>query len=140
MDDDREGIADASEGYRDLGRMEEAGRILAMDPDIVMTSGTVQDFLHDPRWRGLQASLTHRVYVGPGDFRKATPMVGLTYNPMWARWTAEIAHPERFHTDLRAKLRERVARFYGYPLSESDLDELLRLTENSGAAGYSRFQ
>ena len=137
----RSGVRDASLGWRDVGRQQEAERILAMNPDIVLTNEPVDDFLRDPRWQGLSAVRSRRVYNGPlRDFDGSSGnLFGLTFNPLWSRWLAEIAHPDRMPANLRERLRTQVETLYGYRLSKAEIDELLNVEKNHAADGYARF-
>jgi iron complex transport system substrate-binding protein len=142
FDDLRIGVENAAEGFEDIGRQQDAERILAMDPDILFTlMQTPEEFARDPRWRGLRAVRENRVYQGLRSLRGSLePLNGLDLRPLWARWTAELAHPERFSSSkLRALLRAHFATSYGYRLSEDEIDDLLRIDENKASSGYERF-
>jgi iron complex transport system substrate-binding protein len=138
------GVANASKGY--TGEQQDAERILAMDPDIVFLVGrsdnpwpsqTPQEFMHDPRWRGLKAVKEKRVYRMPGTGPGG--LAGLIFQPIWVRWMAEIAHPDRLQPRTRHVLRDRLMGEFGYRLTDDQIDFLLWISENKGSAGYERF-
>jgi len=138
------GVDNASIGF--TGERPDAERILAMDPDIVFLVGRSdgkhpqqgpQEFMHDSRWLGLKAVQQRRVYrmpgFGPGG------LAGLQLQPIWVRWMAEIAHPERLEPTLRQSLRDNFRQKFGYQISDEQIDFLLHVDENQGSAGYGRF-
>ncbi len=117
-------------------------RILVMDPDMIFLMGhgqSPQEFAADPRWRGLKAVVDNRVYRMPGDPHGGGGLAGLHFQPLWVRWMAEIAHPDRLQPRLREVLRERFESEFGYRLSDEQIDQFLHIDENIGAAGYARF-
>jgi hypothetical protein len=139
--DQRVGVENASEGYEASGRQQDVERILAMNPDIIFLLGeSVHEFLQDPRWRGLKAVQSNRVYNGLRTLRGSyEPLYGLDFRPLWARWQAEIAHPDRLKPKVRELLRDHFVKAYGYRLSDGEIDDLLRIDENKESAGYARF-
>jgi len=141
FDDDRIGVVNAAERFENIGRGQDAERVLAMDPDILFVLGdTVDTFLHDPRWQGLKAVRNNSVYNGLRTLRGSGEMLsGLDYRPLWARWVAEIAYPERLPPRLRGLVRDHYQKAYSYSLSDEILDNLLHIEENRNAAGYGRF-
>ncbi|WP_020176358.1 ABC transporter substrate-binding protein [Methyloferula stellata] len=138
---ERAGVENATEPYEDTGRQQDAERILAMNPDIIfLVLESVQDFHRDPRWQGLKAVQNDRVYNGLRSVRGSVePLHGLDFRPLWARWMAEIAHPDRLQPKVRALLRDHFNEAYGYALSDAEVDDLLRIDENKNSAGYARF-
>jgi ABC-type Fe3+-hydroxamate transport system substrate-binding protein len=147
---ERAGVENATGPYENTGRQQDAERILAMNPDIVFLRAdrklkfprleSVEDFLRDPRWQGLKAVQNNHVYNSPRSLTgSAEPLNGLDFRPIWARWTAEIAHPDRLQPKVRTLLREHFARAYGYALSDDEVDDLLRVYENKNTVGYARF-
>ena len=141
FDDQRIGVVNASEGFEDTGRQQDAERILAMNPEMIFLWGeSVKDFLRDPRWQGVKAVQDNRVYEGLRTLRAALePLYGLDFRPLWARWQAELAHPDRLAPKLRELLRAHFVKAYGYTLSEDEMESLLRIAENKDSAGYARF-
>jgi ABC-type Fe3+-hydroxamate transport system substrate-binding protein len=141
FDDLRMGVVNASEGFEDTGRQQDAERVLAMNPEMIFLFGeSVKDFLRDPRWQGMKAVQDNRVYEGPRSLRGSLePLYGLDFRPIWARWQAELAHPDRLRPKLRELLRAHFARAYGYRFSEDEMESLLRIAENKESVGYERF-
>jgi len=141
FDDDRLGLVNAAAPFANKGRGQDAERILAMNPDILFVFGdTPDEFQGDPRWRGLKAVRDNRVYNCLRTLRgSGEGLFGLDYRPLWARWMAEIAYPERLEPRLRSLVRAHYQKAYSYSLSDEELDNLLHINENSNAAGYERF-
>lgn len=120
---------------RARGRYQEAERVLAMDPDIIM--GSPRDIYHDARWRGLRAVHEQRVYASHPDFSRF--IHDLDNLPLSARWQAEIFHPDRLRPSVREHMRAHYLRRYGIELSDARIDELLCVEENKDSQGYARF-
>lgn len=137
----RAGLENAAYEYE--ARRPDAERILAMEPDMIFLMErsrdpeTVQEFMGDPRWRGLKAVHEKRVYRMPGT--SSADLAIMQYRPLWTRWMAEIGHPERMRPRLRQMLRESFVREFGYRLTDDQIDVLLRIDENKDSAGYERF-
>ncbi len=137
--DDRVGLRDAAHAWNTRGRKQEAERVLAMDPDLILLlGGDPKSFLRDPRWRGLKAVRSRRVYA-VADFTRGAAFWHMDFVPYVSRWTAEVAHPERLQPRLRGLLRNHFVQSYGYRLSDSQLDAMLSIEANSEAPGYQRF-
>ncbi len=139
--EERLAVANAAAEGANLGRYQDAERILAMDPDLIIQGGESRmEFLADPRWRGLRAVREHKVYQGMGDLRGGRVVsFRLDWAPLGARWLAEVAHPDRLQPRLRDLLRAHYQESYGYTLSDDEIDNLLRVDENKDAPGYGRF-
>jgi ABC-type Fe3+-hydroxamate transport system substrate-binding protein len=125
----------AARGLRATGRQQEAERILAMNPDIIMSNP--EDMYRDPRWRGLDAVFRHRVY-------DRNPMFsGYVHDidnlPLSACWQAEIFHPKRMSARTREKIRAHYRKSYGFEMDDTRIDTLLRVEENAASVGYERF-
>jgi ABC-type Fe3+-hydroxamate transport system substrate-binding protein len=134
--DARVALNDASEDYVALGRESDAERILAMNPElIILFVGDYAGFMRDPRWRGLDAVRTRRVYENIDPNRSALNIA----RSLGARWVAELAYPERLRPRLREMLRKHYRESYDYALSEGEIDEILNVAGNRDAAGYARF-
>jgi hypothetical protein len=128
-------LEDPMGGYTTLGRENDAERILAINPElIVLFVGDYAGFIRDPRWRGLDAVRARRVYENT--INRYT--FDIDHQPLAGRWLAEIAYPERLAPRLREGLRAHYRESYGYALSEAEIDEMLRVEGNRDAAGYER--
>jgi len=64
---------------------------------------------------------------------------GPIFQPIWTRWMAEIAHPDREQIGTRQALRGRLITEFGYRLTDDQIDMLLLIDENKGQPGYERF-
>ncbi len=120
----------------------DAERILAMDPDFIFEMGNGQspeEFKKDSRWRGLKAVRDNHVYTMPGADRGGGGLAGLIFQPLWARWMAEIVHPDRLTPELRDVLRARLIKEFNYQLSDEQIDQLLQINKNKNQPGYARF-
>ncbi|MDR1084315.1 MAG: hypothetical protein LBP22_05500 [Deltaproteobacteria bacterium] len=136
--DQRLGFRNAADGLMALGRGSEAERILAMDPDmIILYVGDALRFMQDPRWRGLRAVQEKKVYGSIGRLHHYT--FDLDTVPLWFRWLAELAYPDRLEPKLRTLIREHYENNYGYRFKDEELDWLLRLDENRFSVNYDRF-
>ena len=135
------GVVNAAD--QDTSERGDPERILKLNPDMIFLMGggqTPNDFANDVRWRGLTAVAARRVYRMPGTPDGGGGLAGLVFQPLWVRWMAELAHPDRLQPKLRSLLRERVLREFSYRLSDDQIDDFLHLSVNSGSAGYARFQ
>lgn len=117
-------------------------QILAWDPDMILLSAAETDagleaIYDDPLLSQMRAAQDHRIYK--------TPAGGYVWDsashesPFTWMWLANLAQPETFAFDLRQELREGFALLYGYQLSETQIDRILRVEMNGDAAGYSVF-
>ena len=133
----RAGLANAADGYESVRTDPE--RILAMEPDLIflLWGENPREFMRDPRWRGMKAVRERRVYLMPGSY---PGYVGtMQFRPLWTRWMAEIAHPDRMRPQLRQVLRDHFIREFGYYMTDDQIDGQLHVEENKGSAGYQRF-
>ena len=139
----RAAVENASIG--NTGERIDAERLLAMDPDIIILYGShnapdsiesPQEFLRDPRWRGLKAVRERRVYRMAG----GGGLSGLVLQPIDVRWLAEVAHPDRLQPRVRQIMRDRFLTEFNYQLSEEQIDKYLNVEENRGMRGAERFE
>lgn len=104
-------------------------QILAADPDIIvsMRAEDAEMMRHDARWKNLRAVKTGRVLTNPkGMFWwcRETSEVALQF-----LWLAKSAYPEYFkHVDMRSEVRYFYKTFYGYDLSDKQVDLFLQPT------------
>ncbi|MDR1084502.1 MAG: hypothetical protein LBP22_06480 [Deltaproteobacteria bacterium] len=137
--DVRLGFRDAAGGFKALGRGSEAERILAMDPDlIILYVGDAPHFMQDPRWQGLKAVREKKVYGSIGRLHHYS--FDLDTVPLWLRWLAELAYPDRLEPKLRTIIRDHYVKKYGYRFKEDELDWLLHIEENRISVNYGRFE
>ena len=137
------GLEDATNGWS--GRGDDAERVLAINPDIIFLSGASgsgaegpYEFMHDPRWSGLKAVASRRVYKIFG-IDSLGGHNGLTFSPVEERWMAEIGHPDRLQPEVRQLARDRMFSEFGYRLNDDQIDYLLRNDENASSLGTERF-
>lgn len=132
------GVRNAVRGFRAVGRQQDAERVLAIDPDVILLlSGDAREFMHDPRWKGLKTVRERRVYTNNPSFNGYRH--DIDHLPLSYRWLAEIVHPDRLVPRVRESLREHYREAYQYSLSDDEIDELLSVEQNSESAGYTRF-
>ena len=133
----RAGLRDAREGYYPLTKVTDAERILATDPDLIIQWGErPQDFMNDPRWRGLKAVQERRVYRPPVWWPNPEAIL---FNPLKVRWLAEVAYPERLKPRVRQLFRDIFMLDFGYQVTDDQIDRELRLEENKNQPGFERF-
>lgn len=112
--------------------------ILAYDPEIIFLSNfddvTPEDFyenrLEGQDWSNVSAVKNHRVYKVPcGLYRWAPP--NTFEKPLYMKWTASIVQPDIFSDyDIRTEISDFYKDYYGYELSEEQMDRLLRVDLN----------
>ena len=79
-------------------------------------------------WSSISAVKNNRVYKVPlGGFRWTPPN---QESPLMWKWLAEIQHPDLFDYDLRQDMKDFYSEFYGYDLSEEQVDEILHCDMN----------
>jgi iron complex transport system substrate-binding protein len=116
-------------------------QILTWNPQVVLLGNfdpfMPADIYKDPRWQNVEAVKTHRVYRVPlGGYRWDPPSQESALG--WL-WLAELLHPDRSPTDLRAAMRDWFGFLYQHALTEAEINRVLFVTENSNSAGYDRF-
>lgn len=100
--------------------------IIAADPDVIvaMRAEDARHIREDSRWRGLRAVRTGRVHANPrGMFWwcRETSEQALQF-----LWLACLLYPEAMaEVDMRHETREFYARFYGYRLTDAEVDDFL---------------
>ena len=91
--------------------------------------------MHDLRWRDMKAVREKRVYRMYGD----GGLGGIIYQPLYDRFMAEVAHPERLQPRLRQILRDQIQTEFRYSLCDDEIDDMLNVDENKGSMGAERF-
>ena len=117
-----------------------AEQVARWSPDIILVAnfdpGTPADVYANPAWRDLSAVKAKRVYQVPiGGYRWDAPN---QESPLTWRWLGELAHPEAFEFKLRDEMKTRYRFLYGTELVDPQIDRILRVDQNSAAAGYDR--
>ncbi len=113
--------------------------LIQLDPDVILLNtepaeGAPIDLYSAPGYEVLRAVRARRVYVMPH-----AEDCELVDDPVRLDWMAEIFHPDAMQPALRSLARIAFRRTYNYEISDSQLDSILRMTENRGSAGYARF-
>jgi iron complex transport system substrate-binding protein len=115
-------------------------QLLAWDPQVLivetpggdqaLAAGSGQSVIdalsHAPGWQQLRAVRDKRVYVNPQGMYPWE-----RYGPEEAlqiQWIAKTLHPERFgDLDIRAEARHFYQAFFGYSISEAELDQVMQV-------------
>lgn len=98
--------------------------LLAADPDIVITETPqlAQIFRTDARYAGLNAVRNGKVYCNPAGWG-----MGSVDGALQLLWAPSVIQPDLFtDTDIEAATRSFYQTYYGYALSEEDLQQILR--------------
>jgi iron complex transport system substrate-binding protein len=103
-------------------------QIYAWNPDIILARerSFYNALRRDPGWRGLSAVRDKRVFLAPAqpfgwidDPAGVNRMVGLY-------WLSDLFYPNVLEEDLRTNVRDFYRTYYGVPLTDRQLDALLR--------------
>ena len=119
-----------------------AEQIAAWNPDLIMLTAHEADagretILEDSILSQTAAAKAGRVYK--------TPNGGYVWDsashesPFTWMWLANLAHPDLFHFDLRTEVKSGFERLYNYTPTDEEIDAVLKLELNKGAANYEQF-
>jgi iron complex transport system substrate-binding protein len=117
-------------------------QVLAWNPDVILLTAFENkhpsDLIADPRWAPTPAARQRQVYKLP---------FGVTRwggygpeSPLFLTWLVDLLHPTRFNLPLRPALRDAYRQLFHYDVTDSDIDRVLQMSENSSSANYARFQ
>ena len=102
-------------------------QIALWNPDIIVfASGSIYDTVgDDPAWDGIAAIDNGNYYEAPG-----TPYNWLNYPPtvnqvMGMQWLPRLLYPDKFDDSIADVTKSYYSTFYGYDLSDEELDELI---------------
>lgn len=102
-------------------------QIALWNPDlIVFASGSIYDTVaDDPAWDGIAAIDNGNYYEAPG-----TPYNWLNSPPtvnqvMGMQWLPRLLYPDKFDDSIADVTKSYYSTFYGYDLSDEELDELI---------------
>lgn len=118
-------------------------QIVAWAPDIILLNSFEsklfpKNIYDNPLFAGVPAVKNKRVYKLPlGGYRWDPPS---QESPLTWLWQATLYHPDRVKDDLRAEMTRAYKLFYGYTLSDEQIDGVLFLAQHENAAGYERFR
>jgi iron complex transport system substrate-binding protein len=113
-------------------------QIIAWDPEIIYIgnfSSHLPDDIMDGKLDGQDFSSTSavkngRVYKVPlGGYRWDPPN---QESPLMWMWLLSVQHPELIEFDLRQEMKDFYLTWYGYNLSEEEVDQILRCEVNVG--------
>jgi iron complex transport system substrate-binding protein len=117
-------------------------RLYVLDPDVLILSRvaalTPAECMAHPLWRTLKAVHNKRVYRRPPGMVFTT--TGIVEYPLYARWLAEVLHPDQLQPKLREIMRESYRRELHYNMTDKDLDQLLAVADNRFSAHHERFE
>ena len=115
--------------------------IIAFDPEIIFLSNfddhtpdeLYENSIEGQDWSGIDAVINRRVYKVPaGLYRWSPPMT--FEKPLYMKWIATKIQPELYQDlDLEKEITEFYRSFYGYELSEEQLNEIFRVEANKNS-------
>ncbi|AQZ51369.1 ABC transporter substrate-binding protein [Martelella mediterranea] len=118
-------------------------QIAEWNPDVILLNNFESDIsperiYDDPILSLTNAAQNHKVYRMPlGGYRWDPPN---TESPLTWMWLADLLHPDVFDYDLRAEMKKAYKTIYDYDLTEEDIDNILWIDLNDGAANYDQFK
>ena len=117
-------------------------QILEWNPEVIFLSAfdesTPEQILADPRLASVQAVQDGRVYKTPlGGYRWQVPG---SESPLMWEWMFHLLYPEAGDSELRAQTVAAFDDLFAYPLSEDELDGVLRFADNAAGADYDQFR
>lgn len=118
-------------------------QIMAWAPDVILLNNfepglTPAMLYQDPLFADIPAVRHRRVYKIPaGGYLWDPPS---QESPLYWQWLALLLHPERFDWPLRERIGQAYAQLYGYHPDARDIDTVLQVEQNQGAAGYDRLR
>jgi iron complex transport system substrate-binding protein len=117
-------------------------RLYILDPDVLILSRvsalSPAECMSHPLWRSLKAVQNRRVYRRPPGMVFTT--TGIVEYPIYARWLAEVLHPDQLKPKLREIMRQSYRRELHYNMTDRDLDQLLAVADNRFSANHERFE
>ncbi|WP_176085714.1 ABC transporter substrate-binding protein [Martelella sp. HB161492] len=118
-------------------------QIASWNPDVILLNNFESDIsperiYSDPILSLTNAAQNHKVYRMPmGGYRWDPPN---QESPLTWMWLADLLHPEIFDFDLRTEMKTAYKTIYDYDLSDEDIDQILWMDLNAGAANYDQFK
>ena len=118
-------------------------QIATWNPDVILLNAFEADL--DPNWvyndpivSLTNAARNHKVYKLPlGGYRWDPPS---QESPLSWMWMANLLHPEIFHYDLRAQMKQAYKTLYNYDLADADIDGILWVAKQGDATDYQQFK
>lgn len=118
-------------------------QIMAWAPDVILLNNfepglTPETLYRDPLFADIPAVRDRRVYKVPmGGYLWDPPS---QESPLYWQWLSLLLHPDRFNWPLRDNIVSAYEALYGQRPTSADIDAVLRVRMNEGAAGYERFR
>ncbi|MGB3435431.1 ABC transporter substrate-binding protein [Achromobacter sp.] len=118
-------------------------QIMAWAPAVILLNNfepglTPETLYRDPLFADIPAVRERRVYKVPlGGYLWDPPS---QESPLYWQWLSLLLHPEKFSWPLRDNIARAYGELYGYQPGADEIDAVLRLNMNQGAAGYERFR
>jgi iron complex transport system substrate-binding protein len=116
--------------------------LFRLDPDFIFLYDygndlTVQDVYGNPALSGLKALKNRKVYRMP---KGAMRMLGPVEEPLLFAWLGQILHYGNMpFTSLREEIKNTFKDIYSFDISETEIDKMLHIKENSPSFGYEQF-
>ncbi|MGO1447645.1 ABC transporter substrate-binding protein [Corynebacterium casei] len=115
-----------------------AEQLIAADPEILFLSAfsdtTPEDIYNDPQLKDLTAVKEKRVYRTPiGMYRWQVPCAE---SSLFWHWAAQLAYPDSYEVDLKAKTEELISYDYGYEITDEDYEKIMAVDINSDSADF----
>lgn len=118
-------------------------QVMAWAPDVILLNnfepGLTPDTLYrDPLYADIPAVRERRVYKVPlGGYLWDPPN---QESPLYWQWLSLLLHPDKFSWSLRDDIARAYGELYGHRPGADEIDAVLRMKMNEGAAGYERFR
>jgi iron complex transport system substrate-binding protein len=116
-------------------------QLMVWDPQTIILScygnnSFPRTLFDDERFSTLTAVKEKRVYKAPCGVSR---MEGLVEAPLFIDWLSEIFYPDQRPKSFRSKFAATYREFYGYEISDAEIDKTIWLNENSSSSGFDRF-
>jgi len=116
-------------------------QVLAWNPQVIFLgafdNSTPAEVLNNPALQRVDAVRNRRVYKLPHGGYRWDP--GSHESHLGWQWAAMLMHPDRFHFDLRHRVRDAYQFLYRYDVTNADIDEILQMSLNRASTGYDVF-
>ena len=116
--------------FSDGGNMISLEQVILWDPDVILLSdeNAYEIVTTDPSWKGIKAVKEGKVYLIPTEpfsFIDSPPSVNRIIG---IYWFGCLIYPEIYsEIDLKEEMKEFYSLFYGYDLSDAEVDELIQV-------------
>lgn len=113
-------------GLHGTGNQVSLEQLVAWDPDVIILTdaAATRDLLRQPRWRRLKAVRQGHLYLNPKGVYLWSVRSG--EGVLQFLWAAHVIQPDLFADwDLAAQVKDFYQQFYGYRLSDGELNAIL---------------